>query len=70
MKKQEEKTGRLERKGYGKVSWVWYEILECVDCKTQYTRLPGSLLTVNGHTTGRCPWCRPDSAPWKYGRGR
>ena len=41
---------------------------QCVDCGTLYPVLIGRI-RCNGTTIYLCPWCRPDSRPWRYGRG-
>lgn len=62
------KTGKLRR---SKLGWVY----KCEDCKTSYPEfIPGKeldegLAWCNGHQITLCPWCRPDSQPWKWGRG-
>ena len=43
----------------------WYE---CDDCETLF-RTEGGQMRCNGHVISVCPWCRPDSEPWKNGRG-
>lgn len=63
-------TGTLESGAKGHVM--------CVDCKTQYPvseyydRIDDEIksgIKCNGHIITLCPWCRPDSEPWKHGRG-
>ena len=49
----------------------------CKDCKTMFPtfcRSTGKEIyfvkpNVNGWKIDLCPWCRPDSKPWKNGRG-
>ena len=55
------KTGKLKSVNEGK-------FLECVDCKTSYPFMDG-VYSCNGVAVTVCPWCRPDSEPWKNGRG-
>ena len=65
-----QKTGRLvfaHRKPLG--LWGIYDWYECVDCHTAYPRVSGGSTTCNGKIISLCPWCRPDSEPWKNGRG-
>ena len=40
----------------------------CIECQTIYPVLNGRVM-CNGHKITKCPWCRPDSKAWKYGRG-
>lgn len=40
----------------------------CVDCRTYYALIKGKIM-CNGEVIELCPWCRPDSAPGKNGRG-
>ena len=64
------KTGRLTfsgRKNLG--AWSRFEWYRCIDCGTEYPRESGSSTMCNGKVISVCPWCRPDSAPWKDGRG-
>lgn len=66
-----EKTGRLEEIGCIKMGGPGGQRLDwvqCVDCKTDFPILKGRP-SCNGHAIEKCPWCRPDSAPWKDGRG-
>lgn len=72
-------SGRLIDKGWSRLSGQPVYVFQCVDCQANYTALHTwaangewirGPLTVNGYATHLCPWCRPDSAPWKYGRGR
>jgi len=70
-----EKTGTLEY--IARLQYI------CVDCKTVYhinteSSSDGTPLIpdgrigkalCNGHVIMFCPWCRPDSKPWKDGRG-
>lgn len=60
--------GTLESIGQHKLGHVVYEYSRCLDCGTEYPHLDG-LPSCNGHTIGRCPWCREDSAPYQNGRG-
>lgn len=55
----------------------------CKDCKTPYpvntersiagiALIPNARIgeaLCNGRGIDLCPWCRPDSRPWKHGRG-
>lgn len=40
----------------------------CKECKTVFPMIDGEI-KCNGYITDQCPWCRPDSKPWTYGRG-
>ena len=67
----ETKTGKLQYVGQGRLGAVMYYWSECVDCKTTYPSSDEAMSpSCNGHRISLCPFCRPDSAPWKYGRGR
>lgn len=49
--------------------WETFEWYVCVDCGTDYPRERGGAISCNGKVIYLCPWCRPDSKPWKNGRG-
>ena len=43
----------------------------CVDCGTSYPMAYGKYggsPMCNGYVITLCPWCRPDSEPYKHGR--
>lgn len=61
-------TGTLEYGGTGKSGIVEYDYMRCVDCGEEYPIVRGAAM-CNGHTINKCPYCRPDSVPWKFGRG-
>ena len=64
-----QKTGKLRfsrRAPLGIDQFDWYV---CVDCGTEYPQADSGSTMCNGHIIDLCPWCRPDSAPWKHGRG-
>jgi len=42
---------------------------QCVDCGTMFHVTGHGRIVCNGIVIARCPWCRPDSKPWEYGRG-
>lgn len=48
-----------------------YEIkfFTCKDCDTDYPEIDNSI-KCNGAVIKLCPWCREDSKPWTYGRGK
>ena len=68
------KTGRLTAREVGRHD---HEHYGCVDCDTLYPVLVDydedwnetREIKCNGHAITLCPWCRPDSEPWKNGRG-
>jgi len=45
-----------------------FEFFECNNCKTVYPEIEGQI-KCNGEAITKCPWCRPDSRPWLFGRG-
>jgi hypothetical protein len=60
------KTGALRYIGEFNLGvFARYRYYACVDCGSEYpdAQCNGRMLTL-------CPWCRPDSEPWKNGRGR
>ena len=42
----------------------------CDTCQTIFPILRYGVAWCNGQVINRCPWCRPDSRPWKAGRGK
>lgn len=75
MMTTEAKTGRLKKLEHtGRHDHAHYE---CVDCGTRYPVLveydeewnTTQTIKCNGHPITLCPWCRPDSEPWKNSRG-
>lgn len=70
MNATEPRTGRLILVGKKPLGFQMYEWWGCVDCAADYPRPPGGAVTCNGRVITLCPWCRPDSEPWKNGRGR
>ena len=44
------------------------KLYTCVDCNTDYPKI-GKTIKCNGAVITKCPWCRIDSEPWRYGRG-
>jgi hypothetical protein len=67
------KTGNLKYAGRAFFNGNVYlktDRWECVDCKTEFIRNPNAdKPNCNGVKIDLCPWCRPDSKPWKNGRG-
>lgn len=79
------KTGRLESAGIqrnGMHTAIMYS--KCVDCGTLYPHAKQGPCVIhplvdgitetqsavcNGVEISLCPWCRPDSQPWKNDRG-
>ena len=59
----------------GQLEHVRDNHITCVDCDTDYPEQIGFFAertgkaTCNEHEIDKCPWCRPDSKPWMYGRG-
>lgn len=63
------KTGELIDAGRAKLGGYFeYRWWKCSRCGTQYPEILGEI-RCNSHTIEKCPWCKPDSAPWKDGRG-
>ena len=63
------KTGRLEYVGEYQMGLDDRRShYRCIDCQTEYPVMRG-FISCNGCNIGLCPWCRPDSEPWKHGRG-
>jgi hypothetical protein len=68
---------RIEPKKTGELKRITANYFECVDCKTTFSEerknnihLYGTGKALcNGHVITLCPWCMPDSKPWKDGRG-
>ena len=59
----------------GKLEYAPGDIYNCVDCGTTYPikfdrNTSKDAAFCNGHSIILCPWCRPDSMPWKHGRGQ
>jgi len=59
-----------------KLNPVWFQGLKmyfsffvCIDCGTMYRKDEVHGIQCNGASITKCPWCRPDSKPWKNGRG-
>lgn len=56
----------------GKLEYTMGMHYECVDCGTSFpineNGEPNTLL-CNDFVITLCPWCRPDSKPYHYGRG-
>jgi len=68
---QAAKTGRLVSVGVKRLgAFRRFEYFACVDCGTEYPREDFRPITCNGAPIGRCPWCCPDSEPFKNGRGK
>lgn len=65
------KTGRLVSDGRAPLgAFMEYEWFRCVDCGAGFPREDYGSTKCNGIVINLCPWCRPDSEPWKNGRGR
>ncbi len=62
------KTGHLTMLGPGKLGDTTYNYFRCDDCGGDYPVIDGRI-KCNGHAITLCPWCRPDSEPFKNGRG-
>lgn len=57
-------AGQLKCAGaFGREQYV-----ACCECDTRFP-VTDEGPQCNGKTIDRCPWCRPDSSPWKNGRG-
>ena len=41
----------------------------CEDCNTVFEVKLDGKIRCNGTIIQLCPWCRPDTRPWQYGRG-
>lgn len=70
---EKNRTGQLAPHPHNRGYYV------CVDCDTAYPilkRFDNTLkedregISCNGHFISLCPWCRPDTQPWKNGRGK
>lgn len=46
-----------------------FGFFECVDCGSRYRKASDGHIKCNDANITLCPWCRPDSKPFKYGRG-
>ncbi len=65
-----ETKGRLYQSAPEYMGGVRVDVRRCDDCGTTFTANLGRPFTINGvMNDGLCPWCRPDSEPWKNGRG-
>ena len=65
-----DKTGRLIEAGLKKCGGLAGHYCQCVDCLTFYPHMSSnSKAKCNGVEIDLCPWCRPDSEPFKHGRG-
>lgn len=42
---------------------------QCIDCNTVFLVNGKGKTMCNNKKIVLCPWCRPDSIPWKNGRG-
>ncbi len=66
----EANKGRLMEMAPGYIGVAPVSVKKCQDCGTVFTAHRGRPFTINGvMNDGLCPWCRPDSAPFKNGRG-
>lgn len=65
------KPGRLRYIGIRPYGWgERYAFYECAECKTLYRGADRhGMAHCNGVVIAACPWCRPDSTPWRWGRG-
>lgn len=67
------KTGKLKYTGLVSFNGALYLKMkrwECIDCKTEFFGyINRDNPDCNGVEIDLCPWCRPDSKPWKNGRG-
>lgn len=59
---------RLQYTGTAKLGMTTYEWMRCYECGASYPVIDGQA-KCNGAAITKCPYCRPDSEPWKYGRG-
>jgi hypothetical protein len=70
----EPKSGKLRFSGIRPYGREPVSFSTCVDCGTEFPHMPThageDAPRCNGVFIELCPWCRPDSAPWKHGRGR
>lgn len=65
-----ERTGRLVSIGHHNLGiYFSYEWWRCVDCGTEFPEIDLAI-RCNGYRISRCPWCKPDSQPWRGGRGK
>lgn len=69
VKVEQLKTGELVHDGQHKLGLDAYDYWRCIDCGTTYPVLGWGKPSCNGHKIDLCPFCRPDSEPWKNGRG-
>lgn len=62
----------IKQKGIIRIGYVapsYYTMYECEECVTRFPEINGNIM-CNGHKITKCPWCRKDSKPWHYGRGK
>ena len=71
---QADVTYRLERTGRLELSTASH--WRCADCGTHFAYETDEVISLidakvqcNGKRILLCPWCRPDSTPFKNGRG-
>lgn len=60
--------GGLIKTGVARVSGQLQTVWQCFECGTEYIEIDGKI-KCNGYAIGKCPWCRKDSKPGRYGRG-
>lgn len=53
---------------FGYVAPSYNDVYKCLKCDTMYPKINGHIM-CNGEIIEKCPFCRSDSKPWKYGRG-
>lgn len=71
---REERPGQLVlRQTSARMGVHCVNVWQCGGCRSDYVQIAywdgSEPLTINGYATELCPWCRADSAPWKFGRG-
>ena len=54
----------------GELKKNYNNLMECVDCETQFHVDTHGRTFCNGTQIAKCPWCRSDSKPWFAGRGK
>lgn len=62
------KTGRLVAEGQGRTGAIVLQYYKCVDCQTSFPEIDGEI-RCNRAPIVVCPYCEPDSKPFKNGRG-
>jgi DNA-directed RNA polymerase subunit RPC12/RpoP len=62
------KTGKLIAEGQGRTGNLVLQYYKCVDCGTSFPEIDGEI-RCNRAPIVVCPYCEPNSKPFKNGRG-